>query len=786
MIDTSSLSQRASALGPEIKVQAEKEIRSASPQGSVGSVGTCRSTQNQEKQKKGREFGTKYVVIRNSRRNRDSVGLAAFLTSVVLVSVVVLSSRHHKATMITMVAQPNNKADAPESALMFTYNTSPAVGDAWPQQQGSSDTKQAQAWKFTSRLPHVSDTAQVTHKVASSPQNQPSYTDTFDVGSNHGDAQLHSRPWGAEKDVPAFMGKLKRSWTASQSLGTADDRAVIVRGKGNLANALNSLMSGAVYALLNNRKMVFAPESVSIKNMFQEQIARWGVDNSSEAISGHSSQSAQIIADCPRISNSLTTTLSKGLPEFAKDPWGCSRAQRTIAITMKCPLFLHWAENVGLHKDFERMGLIDEKSTLPVGFQMGHRLLNFFLRPTELIQTELEQTFGIAKKQGLAIIGIETRLVEDSTDNTVTVERRERGKYGLGSKDSVEHFFTCALEVAEEIAQGRRTVFYISSHKEWVHEKAVAFFGDENVVRGKHRISRTSTRGRSVVEKMRQNRNRENVGKEHIASKTSSELKHRAHMLDGHRDAESSAGAQRTSDRFFESEFVWPRTATQWNENARDYARALNQSDENIKHTAIKNAASGGVSPVNNEESKARAAYDGVSDAEAEAFERTAMESIFLGMYADGLVVTPGSVYGSFIAMVSGKAPYYVALAPDSLQFLCNKMDLRNPPIRHTAQTAKKEEAVFPADAHASASEPCPHINDGAGEHLHSQRDIRHPSLPSAHDIQGQEGWKTDASVIIPHQDSKKNLQDGEGMDRSVDDYFDVIFPGRLTPPYSD
>jgi hypothetical protein len=73
--------------------------------------------------------------------------------------------------------------------------------------------------------------------------------------------------------------------------------------------------------------------------------------------------------------------------------------------------------------------------------------------------------------------------------------------------------------------------------------------------------------------------------------------------------------------------------------------------------------------------------------ADKRAMYKSAIDSIYMGMYADALVITPGSRAGMLAAIAAGKNPYHVELHDGPTQFQCKKTDLQN--IPSTGQARK-------------------------------------------------------------------------------------------------
>jgi len=62
---------------------------------------------------------------------------------------------------------------------------------------------------------------------------------------------------------------------------------------------------------------------------------------------------------------------------------------------------------------------------------------------------------------------------------------------------------------------------------------------------------------------------------------------------------------------------------------------------------------------------------------------QAALDSIFMGMYIDQLVFTPGSTFGALAAIASGRVPHHVELEEGPKQYQCVQTDLLHAPNRY-------------------------------------------------------------------------------------------------------
>jgi hypothetical protein len=95
---------------------------------------------------------------------------------------------------------------------------------------------------------------------------------------------------------------------------------------------------------------------------------------------------------------------------------------------------------------------------------------------------------------------------------------------------------------------------------------------------------------------------------------------------------------------------------------------------ENAKNILGADAVMSGPGPVTHTSAAGKA---------ADALHRAAIDSLYMGMYASAVVITPGSTFGSLAAVASGRNPYHVVVDEGPEQFQCKKTDLKNPPHRY-------------------------------------------------------------------------------------------------------
>jgi len=71
------------------------------------------------------------------------------------------------------------------------------------------------------------------------------------------------------------------------------------------------------------------------------------------------------------------------------------------------------------------------------------------------------------------------------------------------------------------------------------------------------------------------------------------------------------------------------------------------------------------------------------ADVTKDGHVRAAMDSLYMGQYADALVITPGSTFGLLAAISSGRKPYHVLLDEGPNQFSCVQFDTKRDPARY-------------------------------------------------------------------------------------------------------
>jgi hypothetical protein len=271
-----------------------------------------------------------------------------------------------------------------------------------------------------------------------------------------------------EEDSMLYIGKippsiLREKWQQMQENGRAGPRISVFRASGiQLVSSVNSLLSGALFAIMNSRRFVFDSR---FNEIFSARDMGWDFDDSVLESLSDPSKSREIHETdrCKDPDSPLSKIMSESDLAHASDPWHTQHAP-AISVDTSCPMYRYWANNEHVKPKLVEWGLLDPGSVLPSGFQVAHHLTSLLLQPRGELRNIVQKTFRPAQDRDHAIIGIEAR--------------------GVGDKaDLAQHFFTCATKLAEEVKNGRQVKYYISTDSREVQDRAAEFFGADSIIR---------------------------------------------------------------------------------------------------------------------------------------------------------------------------------------------------------------------------------------------------------------------------------------------------------------